>query len=436
MDHSSPTPLQTGSQAAISDRMRELLARATQDHVSEQHTQDTVLDEIRQRLEGMEWSLREVRERELGGLGGSLESVHGLLDDIAVRPPAWAEGLAQHVEVVRDRVDAMGERVSSVHDRVTPLGELPSLWADVGAVGENVDEALIRLRSIADDTRGVGDGVSELAQRLGRLQAGMEAAATRFTRLDRSLADLVQRAERLESGMLDLSTTVRKTVSDATDRLLAAVEQVNGRVSLLVSRTDGRADGVEGRIDGLDGRLSGIDGHLAALGERMTGVGPHLREITDRHDDRFDTLDERLYDVEGRIAGRVDAVDSRLSTLDGHTEKLGLRLQDLDDRVEAVDQRVGRLPAVLNIREVVGDQAGDHARRFDSLDERVSQAQAALAHLAGMLRAQPDREQLTEALSETMEPARTELSRSLSALEETMLTLAEALLRPTRGDKD
>jgi len=45
-------------------------------------------------------------------------------------------------------------------------------------------------------------------------------------------------------------------------------------------------------------------------------------------------------------------------------------------------------------------------------------------------------EQLTEALSETMEPARAELSRSLSALEETMLTLAEALLRPARGDQD
>ncbi|WP_326819930.1 hypothetical protein [Streptosporangium sp. NBC_01756] len=436
MDHSAPTPLQTGSQAAISDRMRELLARATRDQVSGQDTQDTALNEIRQRLEGMEWLLREVREREPGGLGGSPESGHGRLDDGTVHPPTWAEGLAQHVEAVRDRVDAMGERVGSVHDRVTPLGELPSLWADVGAVGENVDEVLVRLQSISDGTRDVGDGLGELAERLGRIQAGMEAAATRFTRLDRTLADLTQRAERLESGMLDLSTTVRKTVSDATDRLLAAVEQVNGRVSLLVSRTDGRADGVEVRIDGLDGRLGGIDGHLAALDERMSGVGPRLREITDRHDDRFDTLDERLYDVEGRIAGRVDAVDSRLSMLDGHTEKLGLRLEDLDDRVEAVDQRVGRLPAILNIREIIGDQAGDHARRFDSLDERVTHAQAALAHLAGMLRAQPDREQLTEALSETMEPARAELSRSLSALEETMLTLAEALLRPARGDKD
>ncbi|MFC7645245.1 hypothetical protein ACFQX6_34850 [Streptosporangium lutulentum] len=127
MDHSDHTLLQAGGQTAISDRMRELLARAAQDHVYEQRTQGAVLDEIRQRLEGMEWLLREVRERELGGLSGTLESVHGRLDDISVRPPAWAEGLAQHVEAVRDHVDAVGERVGSlgqqvdsVRDRVTP----------------------------------------------------------------------------------------------------------------------------------------------------------------------------------------------------------------------------------------------------------------------------------------------------------------------------
>ncbi|MEV4181985.1 hypothetical protein AB0J28_11150 [Streptosporangium canum] len=386
MDHSDHTLLQAGSQTAISDRMRELLARAAQDHVYEQRTQGAVLDEIRQRLEGMEWLLREVRERELGGLSGTMASVHGRLDDIAVRPPAWAEGLAQHVEAVRDHVDAVGERVGSlgrrvdsVRDRVTPVGELPSLWADIGTVGESMDEALVRLQSIADGTRGVGDRVDDVAKRLGQIQANMEAAAGRFTRLDRSLTDLAQRAERLESGMLDLSASVREAVGDAAGRLLAAVEQVSGKVDL---------------------------------------------------------IDERLDDVEGRVTSRVDVVDSRVCTLDGHVEKIGLRLEGVDDHVGTVDQRVGRLPAVLNISEIIGAQTDDHARRFAALDERVVQSQAALLPLADMLGAQPDREQLAEALNETMEPTRADLTRRLGALEETMLALAEALLRPTRNDKD
>ncbi|MFD0537997.1 hypothetical protein ACFQY7_33940 [Actinomadura luteofluorescens] len=66
--------------------MRELLARAAQDHVYEQRSQGQVLDEIRQRLEGMEWLLREVRERELTGLTGQIESVRGQVDDLSGKP--------------------------------------------------------------------------------------------------------------------------------------------------------------------------------------------------------------------------------------------------------------------------------------------------------------------------------------------------------------
>lgn len=397
MDHSDHTLLQAGGQTAISDRMRELLARAAQDHVYEQRTQGAVLDEIRRRLEGMEWLLREVRERELGGLSGTLESVHGRLADISARPPEWAEGLAQHVEAVRDHVDAVGERVGalgrsveSVRERVVPVGELPSLWADVGAVGENVDEALVQLRSIADGARGADDRLDELARLLGHVQTSMEAAAIRFTRLDRALGELVQRTGRLESELPGLSAGVRETVDAATGRLLTA-----------------------------------------------------LGELTVRHESRSEALDERLDDIEGRVTGRIDAVDSRLCMLDGHAERAAGRLESVDERVEAVDRRLGRLSATLDIGDVhpslgtlLGTQADDRTKRFDSLDERVDQAQAALAPLAGMLRAQPDREQLGTALTRSMEPARSDLNRRLGALEETMLALAEALLRPTRGDDD
>lgn len=418
MDHSDHTLLQAGSQTAISDRMRELLARAAQDHVYEQRTQGAVLDEIRQRLEGMEWLLREVRERELGGLSGTLESVHGRLDDISVRPPAWAEGLAQHVEAVRDHVDAVGERVGSlsqrvdsVRDRVTPLGELPSLWTDIGTVGESVDEALTRLQAIMDGAQGVDGQMKELVEHFGRLHSQMEVAAHRFTRLDRSLADLVQRAGRLEAGMLDLPASVREAVDGAADRLLAALEQTNGTIDLLAPRIDDRADGVESRIDRLDGRQIIVDG-------------------------RFDTIDERLDDIEGRVTSRIEVIDSRLCALDGRAEKTA-------ERLESVDERVDRLPATLNIGDVhknigalIDVQSDGQGRRFDSLEQHVAQTEAALVPLADMLRAQPDRAQLAEALGAIVEPVRTDLTRRLGALEETMLALAEALLRPARADKD
>ncbi|MEV8633120.1 hypothetical protein AB0395_15815 [Streptosporangium sp. NPDC051023] len=424
MDHSDHTLLQAGSQTAISDRMRELLARAAQDHVYEQRSQDAVLDEIRRRLEGMEWLLREVRERELGGLSGTLESVNGRLDDISARPPEWAEGLAQHVEAVRDRVDAVGERVGavgrgveSVRDRVVPLGELPSLWADVGAVGENVEEVLVLLRSIADGAKGTDDLVGDVAGRLGRVQAGMEAAAGRFTRLDRAMGELTQRAGRLETGMRELAADVKETVGGAVERLFAVVEQVNAKAGL----TAARLDALDERLDDIEGRVTG----------RIEAVDSRLRAL--------DGSAERLASLETRAAEGGE----RLGGLEGHVTGVGERLGSLEAHLADVGERLGRLAATLDIGGVhrsigtlLGAQADDHAKRFDSLEECVAQARSALVPLAETLRAQPNREQLAEALTRTMEPARADLTRRLGALEETMLALAEALLRPVRNDKD
>ncbi|GAA0395546.1 hypothetical protein GCM10009530_53850 [Microbispora corallina] len=270
MEHSGHNLLQAGSQTAISDRMRELLARAAQDHVYEQRTQGAVLDEIRQRLEGMEWLLREVRERELGGLSGALEALNGRLDEMAVKPPAWAEGLAQHMELLRDHVDAVGGH-----------------------------------------TQGLAERMTEFAQRLAQFQTSMEAAAGRFTRLDKAMAALGERTERLESALLD----------------------------------------------------------------------------------------------------RLDAVD---------------------ERIEVVGERVGRLPSELRI--------GELNATVGEVNAEVMTVTSALAPLVEAVRNRPDREQMAEtvagAVTRIVEPAHGDVTRRLAALEETMLALAEALLRPTRSPGD
>jgi chromosome segregation ATPase len=441
VDHSNHTLLQAGSQTAISDRMRELLARAAQDHVYEQRTQGAVLDEIRQRLEGMEWLLREVRERELGGLSGTMETVSGRLDEIASKPPEWAEGLAQHVELVRDHVDAVGGRV----------------------------------QTIIEGTRGFADTMAEVAKHLDQLQGSMDAAATRFTRLDKAITELAQRTERLECGVLDLTASVGDSVGAATNRLAAAAEQVNAKIDGMSAMVEGKLAEVIGRIDRVDGRIEAADECLADIDTRMTGVETtvgaadgklsaidtrmtgletkvgaadgKLSTIDGRlshHDDRFDvlegridarftTVDEHVGAAEGRLTGRMDTAARRF-------EEVNDRLDTVDDRVEAVNQRVGQLPALLEISELhkhVGEIGTVHGKRFDSIDGRLTEAASALAPLLEVARARPDREQITEtingALTRAMEPAHGDLTRRLGALEENMLALAEALLRPARG---
>jgi hypothetical protein len=133
MDQPGNHTLIRGNQPPAADRMRELLARTVQDHVSDQRPNAGALEDIRQRLEGLEWLAREMREREMTGLTAQLA---GHLDQAAAKPPAWAESLAEHIELLRTQV--------------TPLAELPSLWADLGTVAENVEQALPRLQTVCD----------------------------------------------------------------------------------------------------------------------------------------------------------------------------------------------------------------------------------------------------------------------------------------------
>jgi hypothetical protein len=96
-----------------------------------------------------------------------------------------------------------------------------------------------------------------------------------------------------------------------------------------------------------------------------------------------------------------------------------------------VGRRIGQLPEALALDERLGELLDSH--RADHA-ERLAEAAAALTEAVS---SRPDREALAETVSETVtgivEPATADLNKRLGALEETMLALAEALLRPTRA---
>jgi chromosome segregation ATPase len=407
--------LQTGGQP-VSDRMRELLARAAQDHVYEQRSTGQLLDEVHQRLEGIEWLLREVRERELSGLTAQLDTVRGQVDELCGKPPEWAEGLAEHIE--------------SVSEKVKPVAELPSLWADVGVIAENVDEGLSRIQTVLDSNRSITDATLQAAQqmddltkRLDRLAGTMEAASVRFNRLDKTLADLGHRSEKLEHQINGVAGKVDQSLKDMGDRVEQGLDAVNGRVE----GVGGRLDGIDGRLEGLSGKMKGVEGHFQGLDAKVEGV---------------------------------------------------------DGRIETVNQRIGQLPATLDITELhrklamIGERPFiDPTDRFDALEKRLAEA---IDPLIDELRARPDRDEAEETLSKIIEASRVDLTKHMEilredllrqvggvhddvtkkvdgvqhdmakqvttvhedllkrliTLEETMLALAEALLRPRRESKE
>lgn len=501
MDQSNHAWGQTG----VSDRMRDLLARASEDHVYEQRSQDAAIDEIRQRLEGLEWLTRELRERELGGLVGQLETVEGRLSALTDKAPGWAETLAEHI--------------AKVGERVEPVTGLPS---DVGAVSERVDDALGRLQTLADATQRSLQQVEALAERMEQLQASMESAAVRFSRLDKALGGLSQRSDRLEAqvntigelmtgGLADLSArteqqlgevtdNVRSTVSDAMngsipqhlDGLKGSVEQkleafggtvstgmesVGGRVEQLTGRIeslDGRLEGIDGRLEGIDGRVDGVDGRLEGVQGRLDGVEGHFDGVQGRFDGiegrfekidgqfeavggRFDTVTGQFEGVTGqfealggkvdgqfeglsgkfeRIDGHFEAVGGRFDKVEGGFENLDGKVDAVDDRLEAVNQRVGQLPATLDIAELRGRLTElterpviDHSDKLEALHASIGEN---VQPITDALHARPDRDEVKDTMTQIVESSHGSMTERLNSLEETVLTLAEALLRPTR----
>ncbi|WP_308211694.1 hypothetical protein [Actinoallomurus soli] len=357
-----------------------------------------------------------MRERELTGLTTQLDTVRGQVDELCGKPPEWAEGLAEHIE--------------SVGEKVKPVAELPSLWADVGVIAENVDEGLSRIQAVLDSSRSITEATLQAAQqmddltkRLDRLAGTMEAASVRFNRLDKTLADLGHRSEKLEHEINGVAGKVDQSLHDMAERVEQGLEAVNGRVE----GVGGRLDGIDGRLEGLSGKIRGVEGHFQALEAKVDGAC---------------------------------------------------------DRVEGVDQQIARLPVTLEINELhrkvaaIGDRPFiDPTDRFDALEKRLSEA---VDPLLDELRARPDRDETEETLSKIIEASRVDLTKHMEilredllrqvvgvhddvsqrvvgaqhdmtkqvttvhedlmkrlvTLEETMLALAEALLRPRRDGKD
>ena len=106
MDQPGNHILLRGNQPAAADRMRELLARTVQDQFADQRSNAGAIDDIRQRMEGLEWLVNEVRERELPGMTAQLDGLARQLGSLEETVLTLAEALlrphAPHIPAPRE----------------------------------------------------------------------------------------------------------------------------------------------------------------------------------------------------------------------------------------------------------------------------------------------------------------------------------------------
>jgi hypothetical protein len=245
--------------------------------------------------------------------------------------------------------------------------------------GESVDDVAPEVLD-GQDAAGTVDGTAEGgAPTAGRGSASSSAADRMRELLARSTADHAA-TERATAATLD---DIRQQLAD----LEHAVAQIRERAATERDVADWlteqfapqtqRLAGMSATLDGLTAGMSTFGAQLASTEGRVTAL-----------DTRFERLDERLddqYDRVSSIDGRVSSIDAQVATADGRIVELGGQFTD------------------------------------------------AIAPLADELRARPSRTEVEEVVTKIVDVAHNDLSTRLASLEDTVLTLAEALLRPAPG---
>jgi hypothetical protein len=325
-------------------------------------------------------------------------------------PPEADAGIEDSTQTSADGID---------HDATVPdegLGPVDQDFADQDAGGPATDVAPDRLDG--QDATGTADGEPAAS---GDSLNGTRAADRMRELLARSTVDhaATERATAITlDGIRERLAGLEHAVAEIAERA-GAERDVAHRVAEQLAPQAQRLAGMSATLDGLTASLStfraqisGIDGKLAEADSRLAGADVKLASTEGRVtalDTRFERLDERLDDQ----YDRVSSIDERVSSIDGRVTSIDERVSSIDGRVTSIDERVaaadGRIIAL-------GGQFTD-----------------AIAPLADELRARPDRTEIEEVVTKIVAAAHTDLSTRLTSLEDTVLTLAEALLRPAPG---
>ena len=156
---------------------------------------------------------------------------------------------------------------------------------------------------------------------------------------------------------------------------IVVVRGTGGTMEAILTRLEGKIDGIATQLDSVNGRLDNIDTRLDAMDGRF-----------DAMDSRFDGMDARFDAMDGRLDGmdsRFDEVNTQLGSLDGRVTNLsetvhkqGVRIEETNDHVKLVAE------GVVGPRESV-DRG--FAAVMARLDERVQPVEAASRYLAAQL---------------------------------------------------
>jgi archaellum component FlaC len=284
------------------EKMRAMLARASDVRADEQRQVVDMLDEIRTRLTPLE----------------------GFVGDSSPRVVATHDGVA-----------TIQQRLSELPDR-----------NEVSVIAERLDETLSRIDTQDTVINRVIDVVTAMSERVGSpldaLDGRLEGVAGRFEGVSGRLDGLDDRLQHLHSRLDETDATV--------ERVQGSVEMLPGTLDpgAVHRRFDELSAGLHQRLDDEMGRVHGRFEELMSRpavdpSERLEGLSMRIEQIVERIDS---------------IAARVKAVE------DSVHHGVGSLTGAIENGVDKVDRSVDARPDRNEFARVLRDSQHDSERRI------------------------------------------------------------------------
>jgi chromosome segregation ATPase len=262
------------------EKMRAMLARASDIHADEQRQVVDLLDEIRTRLSPIEGFVGEGTSR-VAATHDNVATIQHRLTELPDRTEVSV--IAERLDETLARIDAQDTVLTRVIEAVTALSE---------RVGAPLEALEGRLEGVAGRFEGVSGRLDGLDDRLQHLHSRLDETDATVGR--------VQRAVELLPGQLDPASVHRRF-----DELSAGVHQ---RLNDEMSRVHGRFEEVMARpaVDPSD-RLDAVSARIEQIAERLEAANVRVKAVED-------TIHAGVGSLAGAIDNGVDKIDRNVDS--------------------------------------------------------------------------------------------------------------------------
>ncbi|WP_161140107.1 MlaD family protein [Propylenella binzhouense] len=332
-------------------------------------------------------TLQAVMKNNAEPVGDIVKNVRSFTDALATSSDEVSELVHNASEAskalaqISGKLDGLVDRGEAIMGAVDPaqirqaVDNVTSLTASVAARGEDIDQLVTRIGTIANDVGG-------FTARLGTFGDKADALMTNVAEAGQQVRDV---AAAVDAEAVNRAVTRLDEVASAIDpqQVRAAVDSISGVAQALGARRED-IDGVVTRLSAISSDVSGFTARLGTFGDKADALMTNVAEAGQQVRDVVAAVDaeavNRAVTRLDEIAGAIDPqqVRAAVDSISGVAQTLGARREDIDGvvtRLSAISSDVSGFTARLG---TFGDKADALMADVGAAGEQVRSVFAAV----------------------------------------------------------